>query len=157
LAFDLKNFTASIPSYVAGVPTIWERIRKGILNEVNKQSYAVRQIFFAAFNAKWAMIQATGSQNVVTNAIDAAALKQAKDIVGGRLRMALTGGAGISDETHRFLSTVMCYVVSGYGLTEISGIGSVTFPRLGYRLRTVGPPVRPRDKKKPVVVIAEAK
>ncbi|KAG0225164.1 hypothetical protein B0O80DRAFT_469151 [Mortierella sp. GBAus27b] len=134
---DLK---ALRPTLMAGVPTIWERIRKGILNEVNKQSYAVRQLFFAAFNTKWAILQATGSENIATQAIDSMVFKQAREIVGGRLRLALTGGAGISEETHRFLSIVMCYVVSGYGLTEISGIAAVTFPRLGYRLRTVGPP-----------------
>ncbi|KAG0320525.1 hypothetical protein BGZ99_004439 [Dissophora globulifera] len=134
---DLK---ALRPTLMAGVPTIWERIRKGILAEVNKQSLPVRKMFFAAVNTKWAIIQATGSENFVTGFIDSVVFKQAKELVGGRLRLALTGGAGISDETHRFLSTVMCYVISGYGLTEVCGIAAVTFPGLGYRLRNVGPP-----------------
>ncbi|KAG0307104.1 long-chain fatty acid-CoA ligase [Dissophora globulifera] len=134
---DLK---ALRPTLMAGVPTIWERIRKGILAEVNKQSFPVRKMFFAAVNTKWAIIQTTGSENFVTGFIDSVVFKQAKELVGGRLRLALTGGAGISDETHRFLSTVMCYVISGYGLTEVCGIAAVTFPGLGYRLRNVGPP-----------------
>ncbi|KAG0367329.1 hypothetical protein BC939DRAFT_443974 [Gamsiella multidivaricata] len=134
---DLK---ALRPTLMAGVPTIWERIRKGILAEVNKQSFPIRTLFFAALNTKWAIVQATGSENIATQLIDKAVFAKAKELVGGRLRLALTGGAGISDETHRFLSMVLCYVISGYGLTEVGGIAAVTFPGLGHRLRTVGPP-----------------
>ncbi|KAG0065386.1 hypothetical protein BGZ89_008371 [Linnemannia elongata] len=124
----------------AGVPTIWERIRKGMLAEVNKLSFPFRTLFFAALNTKWAIVQATGSENFVTNMIDKAVFAKARELVGGRLRLTLTGGAGISDETHRFLSMVMCYVISGYGLTEVCGVAAVTMPRMGHRLRTVGPP-----------------
>lgn len=123
------------------MPTIWERIRKGMLAEVNKQSFPIRTLFFAALNTKWAIVQATGSENFVTNMIDNVAFSKARELVGGRLRLTLTGGAGISDETHRFLSMVMCYVISGYGLTEVCGVAAVTMPRMGHRLRTVGPPV----------------
>ncbi|KAF9110279.1 long-chain fatty acid-CoA ligase [Mortierella sp. AM989] len=136
----LGDFKALRPTLMAGVPTIWERIRKGILDEVNKQSFPIRHLFFAALNTKWAIVQTTGSENAVTHMIDAAVFSKAKELVGGRLRLALTGGAGISDETHRFLSMVMCYVISGYGLTEVCGVAAVTMPRMGHRLRTVGPP-----------------
>ncbi|KAG0014003.1 long-chain fatty acid-CoA ligase [Entomortierella chlamydospora] len=136
----IGDFKALRPTLMAGVPTIWERIRKGILDEVNKQSFPVRNLFFAALNTKWAIVQTTGSENAVTKLIDAAAFSKARELVGGRLRLALTGGAGISDETYRFLSMVMCYVISGYGLTEVCGVASVTMPRMGTRLRTVGPP-----------------
>ncbi|KAG0233332.1 hypothetical protein BGW42_007530 [Actinomortierella wolfii] len=135
----LGDLKALKPTLMAGVPTIWERIRKGILNEVNKQSFIVRSIFYAALNTKWAIIKATGSENAVTRMIDSAVFGKAKELVGGRLRLTLTGGAGISDETHWFLSMVMCYVIAGYGLTECCGVCAVTIPRMGHRLRTVGP------------------
>jgi long-chain acyl-CoA synthetase len=112
-----------------------------MLAEVNKQSFPIRTLFFAALNTKWAIVQATGSENFVTNMIDNVVFSKARELVGGRLRLTLTGGAGISDETHRFLSMVMCYVISGYGLTEVCGVAAVTMPRMGHRLRTVGPPV----------------
>ncbi|GJJ69360.1 hypothetical protein EMPS_01706 [Entomortierella parvispora] len=136
----LGDLKALQPTLMAGVPTIWERIRKGILAEVNKQSFIVRSLFFAALNTKWAIVQATGSENFVTNMIDSVVFSKAKELVGGKLRLTLTGGAGISDETHRFLSMVMCYVISGYGLTEVCGVAAVTMPQMGHRLRTVGPP-----------------
>ncbi|KAF9165749.1 hypothetical protein DFQ26_009431 [Actinomortierella ambigua] len=135
----LGDLKALKPTLMAGVPTIWERIRKGILAEVNKQSFVVRSVFYAALNTKWAIIKATGSENVVTRMIDSAVFGKAKELVGGRLRLTLTGGAGISDETHWFLSMVMCYVIAGYGLTECCGVCAVTLPRMGHRLRTVGP------------------
>ncbi|KAF9926894.1 long-chain fatty acid-CoA ligase [Linnemannia zychae] len=134
---DLK---ALRPTLMAGVPTIWERIRKGMLAEVAKQSLPIRTLFHAALNTKWAIVQATGSENFVTNMIDSVVFSKARELVGGRLRLTLTGGAGISDETHRFLSMVMCYVISGYGLTEVCGVAAVTMPNMGHRLRTVGPP-----------------
>ncbi|KAF9574287.1 hypothetical protein EC968_007056 [Mortierella alpina] len=136
----LGDLKALQPTLMAGVPTIWERIRKGILAEVNKQSFPIRTLFFAALNTKWAIVQATGSENFVTKTIDSLVFSKAKELVGGKLRLTLTGGAGISDETHRFLSMVMCYVISGYGLTEVCGVAAVTLPRMGHRLRTVGPP-----------------
>ncbi|KAG0361372.1 hypothetical protein BG005_008520 [Podila minutissima] len=136
----LGDLKALQPTLMAGVPTIWERIRKGILAEVNKQSFPIRTLFFAALNTKWAIVQATGSENFVTSMIDSYMFGKARELVGGRLRLSLTGGAGISDETHRFLSMVMCYVISGYGLTEVCGAAAVTLPRMGHRLRTVGPP-----------------
>ncbi|ORZ06831.1 hypothetical protein BCR41DRAFT_373940 [Lobosporangium transversale] len=136
----LGDLKALRPTLMAGVPTIWERIRKGIIAEVNKQPLPLRKLFFAALNAKWAIVQATGSENAVTRALDVAAFSKPRELVGGRLRLALTGGAGISDETHRFLSMVMCYVISGYGLTEVCGVAAVTIPSMGHRLRTVGPP-----------------
>ncbi|KAG0208592.1 hypothetical protein BGX28_000516 [Mortierella sp. GBA30] len=136
----LGDLKALQPTLMAGVPTIWERIRKGILAEVNKQSFPIRTLFFAALNTKWAIVQATGSENFVTRTIDSFVFSKARELVGGKLRLTLTGGAGISDETHRFLSMVMCYVISGYGLTEVSGVAAVTLLRMGHRLRTVGPP-----------------
>ncbi|KAF9183816.1 long-chain fatty acid-CoA ligase [Haplosporangium sp. Z 11] len=136
----LGDLKALQPTLMAGVPTIWEKIRKGILAEVNKQSFPVRTLFFAALNTKWAILQVTGSENFVTKTIDSMVFSKAKELVGGRLRLTLTGGAGISDETHRFLSMVMCYVISGYGLTEVCGVAAVTMPRMGHRLGTVGPP-----------------
>ncbi|KAF9099846.1 hypothetical protein BGX23_011446 [Mortierella sp. AD031] len=139
-AKGLGDLKALRPTLMAGVPTIWERIRKGMLAEVNKQSFPIRTLFFAALNTKWAIVQATGSENFVTNAIDRMVFSKARELVGGRLRLTLTGGAGISDETHRFLSMVMCYVISGYGLTEVCGVAAVTMPQMGHRLRTVGPP-----------------
>ncbi|KAF9579774.1 long-chain fatty acid-CoA ligase [Lunasporangiospora selenospora] len=136
----LGDLKALRPTLMAGVPTIWERIRKGILAEVNKMSFPLRTVFFAALSTKWAIVQATGSENIVTNMIDSMVFSKAKELVGGRLRLTLTGGAGISDETHRFLSMVMCYVIAGYGLTEVCGVAAVTMPKMGHRLRTVGPP-----------------
>ncbi|KAF9946280.1 long-chain fatty acid-CoA ligase, partial [Modicella reniformis] len=74
---DLK---ALKPTLMAGVPTIWERIRKGILKEVSKLSFPVRQLFFAALNAKWGIVQITGSENIVTSAIDYMVFKQAREL-----------------------------------------------------------------------------
>ncbi|KAF9432870.1 long-chain fatty acid-CoA ligase [Entomortierella beljakovae] len=132
------DFKALRPTLMAGVPVIWERIRKGIIAKVNKMSFPIRTLFFASINTKWAILQATGSENVITRMIDSIVFSQVKDLTGGHLRMALTGGAGISDETHRFLQAVLCFVVSGYGLTEVCGCASITLPSMGYRLRTVG-------------------
>ncbi|KAG0344972.1 long-chain fatty acid-CoA ligase [Podila humilis] len=136
----LGDLKALRPTLMAGVPTIWERIRKGILSEVNKQTFPIRILFFAALKTKWAIVQVTGSENFVTKVIDSMVFSKAREMVGGRLRLALTGGAGISDETHRFLSMVMCYVIAGYGLTEVGGAAAVTHPQMGYRLCNVGPP-----------------
>jgi long-chain acyl-CoA synthetase len=41
-----------------------------------------------------------------------------RQVVGGEVFYSMYGGSSLSEETQRFISTAICPVASGYGLTE---------------------------------------
>ncbi|XP_058297324.1 long-chain-fatty-acid--CoA ligase 4 [Hylobates moloch] len=53
--------------------------------------------------------------------------KKVKALLGGNVRMMLSGGAPLSPQTHRFMNVCFCCPIGqGYGLTESCGAGTVT-------------------------------
>ncbi|TPX47220.1 hypothetical protein SeLEV6574_g00968 [Synchytrium endobioticum] len=127
------------PTVMAGVPAVWETIRKGILTKIKGSSSIVQKVFHMAYNLKWQLIQA----GLPTGILDAIVFKKIKDQTGGRLKFALSGGAPIPRATQEFLSICLCQIVGGYGLTESTGVIAVQNPgraTLG-QIGRVGPPV----------------
>jgi long-chain acyl-CoA synthetase len=57
-------------------------------------------------------------------------LKTVKAATGGRLRVALSGGAAVSKETQEFLSQALVMVLQGYGMTESCGMCAICPPEL---------------------------
>jgi len=52
--------------------------------------------------------------------------KKVRKLLGGRVRMMLSGGAPLSSDTQRFMNICFCCPVGqGYGLTETCGAGTV--------------------------------
>ncbi|KAF9359580.1 long-chain fatty acid-CoA ligase [Mortierella sp. AD094] len=132
---DIKELR---PTLMAGVPAVWETIRKGVLAQVNKGSPLVQSIFNAAMNAKaWCMDNNLGA---VTGIFDTVVFNKVRQQTGGRLRYTLSGGAPISEETQRFLSTALCPVLQGYGMTESCGMCAFMTPD-GFSYNRVGSPV----------------
>lgn len=53
--------------------------------------------------------------------------RKVKKLLGGRVRMMLSGGAPLSAATQRFMNVCFCCPVGqGYGLTETCGAGTIT-------------------------------
>jgi long-chain acyl-CoA synthetase len=63
-----------------------------------------------------------------------------KDRFGGRLRIAISGGAPLSPEIIAFFHALDILILEGYGLTECTTACSVNRPD-GYRFGTVGRPI----------------
>jgi long-chain acyl-CoA synthetase len=47
--------------------------------------------------------------------------KKIQDGTGGRLKLALSGGAPMAAETQEFLNITLCTILQGYGMTESCG------------------------------------
>lgn len=90
-----------------GVPAVWEMIRKGIVGKVNAGGTLTKKVFGAALSLK--------KMNVgpVSSMVDATILSAVKANTGGRLRMALCGGAAISRETQEFLNLSLVNLLQG--------------------------------------------
>ncbi|KAI7880640.1 acetyl-CoA synthetase-like protein [Lichtheimia hyalospora FSU 10163] len=128
------------PTIMAGVPAIWERIRKGVMHELDKQHWSVRKAFDAAVETKWQMLKFFGQENTITRTMDATIFAPVRAKTGGRLVYCLSGGAPLSFDTHKFMTTAVCYLLQGYGLTECCGLGAITVPSLGMVTGVIGPP-----------------
>ena len=105
------------PTLLVGVPAVWETVKKGIVEQVQKQSSLKQAVFWGAMTLKTLLLQ-TGIPGV--NALDATVFAGIKEATGGRMRACMVGGGPISRETHHFISNTICPMVVGYGLTETS-------------------------------------
>lgn len=101
---DLKAFK---PSIMIGVPQVWETIRKGIVGTVNKSGTIKKSVFSGALAVKKAGVPG------LSQLVDSAVLSQVKAQTGGRLRLALSGGAALSKETQEFLSLALVTMLQG--------------------------------------------
>ncbi|KAH7913625.1 hypothetical protein BJ138DRAFT_583490 [Hygrophoropsis aurantiaca] len=122
------------PSIMVGVPAVWEQIRKGIVGKVNASGTLKKSVFNGAMAVKKANVPG------LNQVVDAAVLNSVKAATGGRLRLALSGGAALSKETQEFLSIALVTMLQGYGMTESCGMCAVLPPEL-MQYGSVGLPV----------------
>eukprot|EP01117_Protostelium_nocturnum_P004987 TRINITY_DN1808_c0_g1_i1.p1 TRINITY_DN1808_c0_g1~~TRINITY_DN1808_c0_g1_i1.p1 ORF type:complete len:714 (+),score=293.79 TRINITY_DN1808_c0_g1_i1:148-2289(+) len=108
------------PTLMAGVPVLWERIRKGAQEKLKSQSWLVQSVFNAAYQYKYWMLEHGYSNTAMVNNV---VFNKFREQVGGRLRGLVSGGAPLSKSTHLFLRIVFsCPAIQGYGLTETTGL-----------------------------------
>jgi long-chain acyl-CoA synthetase len=94
------------PTILVGVPAVWETIRKGILAKVNSGGMLRKAIFTGAVEVKRRNIPILASvADIILGSVRAA--------TGGRLRLALSGGAAVSPETQEFLTTTLVTMLQG--------------------------------------------
>ncbi|ORZ34873.1 hypothetical protein BCR44DRAFT_1136794 [Catenaria anguillulae PL171] len=126
------------PTVLAGVPVVWDTIRKGILGKVGLMKPIVQRVFWMMYKLKkFALLNGVPVGWIA----DAIVFNKVKAQTGGRLRFGLSGGAPISEDTQMFLSVAVCPIVQGYGLTEVCAMTALYSPEVGFELRAVGPPV----------------
>jgi long-chain acyl-CoA synthetase len=95
------------PSIMIGVPAVWETIRKGIVGKVNAGGALKKNVFNGAYAVKKAGVP------VLSQIADSAVLSNVKAATGGRLRLALSGGAALSHETQEFLTVALVTMLQG--------------------------------------------
>ncbi|KAM5539536.1 hypothetical protein V8D89_006808 [Ganoderma adspersum] len=128
---DIRAFK---PSIMTGVPAVWEMIRKGIVAKINSSGTLRKSVFSGAYTIKKAGVPA------LSQLVDSAVFSQIKAATGGKLRLALSGGAALSAETQEFLSVALVTVLQGYGMTESCGMCAIMPPEF-MQYNTVGLPV----------------
>ncbi|KAJ7038968.1 acetyl-CoA synthetase-like protein [Mycena alexandri] len=128
---DIKEFR---PSIMVGVPAVWETIRKGIVGKVQAGGAIRSSVFKGAVEAK-----KRGTPGLARLA-DSVILSGVRAATGGRLRIAMSGGAAISRETQEFLSVALVMLLQGYGMTESCGMCAIMPPEV-FRFDSVGLPV----------------
>ncbi|KAL0994291.1 hypothetical protein UPYG_G00120290 [Umbra pygmaea] len=111
------------PTLMAAVPEIMDRIYKNVMDKVQEMNYMQRTLFKLGYNYKLEQIK-LGYDAPLCNML---LFKKVKALLGGNIRMMLSGGAPLSPATQRFMNICFCCPVGqGYGLTETCGAGTIT-------------------------------
>ncbi|KAI8826603.1 uncharacterized protein EV422DRAFT_551964 [Fimicolochytrium jonesii] len=124
------------PTVMAGVPAVWETIRKAVMGKLKAKSPNVRRIFDLAVALKWQLIQ----YGLPTGFLDNTIFKPIRAQTGGRLRYAISGGAPMPKETQKFMTCTVCPILQGYGMTETCAANVIQLPTDPWMLGRVGPP-----------------
>jgi len=132
------------PTLMACVPEIMERMRKSVMQKIEKESAITKKIFNWAYNQKAKKV-AVGKDTPLLNRL---VFKKTRDLIGGRVRAMLSGGAPCDKQTQQFMNICMCCPVGqGYGLTETCGATSVTDVTNDFTAGRTGPPLSCNDVK----------
>jgi long-chain acyl-CoA synthetase len=136
LSTDLTKLADEIrlaaPNYFLNVPTLLERVRRGVEEAMAKRSGAIRSLYAKASRA-WQRKQAGR-----IGAIDALWLSlgrrlifsKIKDRFGPNIRALICGSAPLAPETQQFFLMLGVPVLQAYGLTETTAICTLDDPRL---------------------------
>ncbi|MED6274101.1 Long-chain-fatty-acid--CoA ligase 4, partial [Characodon lateralis] len=111
------------PTLMAAVPEIMDRINRNVMSKVQEMSYIQRTLFTLGYKYKLEQVK-RGYDAPLCNML---LFRKVKKLLGGRIRMMLSGGAPLSSATQRFMNVCFCCPVGqGYGLTETCGAGTIT-------------------------------
>ncbi len=143
----VENLGEVKPTFVAGVPRIFEKIHNRVVMGAQEAGGAKLKIF------RWSMqvgreVSALVQQGkrprgllAVKHAIaEALVFKKLQARFGGRLRFFISGSAPLSKDVALFFHAAGILVAEGYGLTETSAASCVNVPDR-YRIGTVGNPL----------------
>ncbi|POY75016.1 hypothetical protein BMF94_1992 [Rhodotorula taiwanensis] len=134
---DMRAFR---PTIMTGVPTVWELIRKGILQKVASGPSYRASLFHGAVGLKRWTKSIPLVNSLVGGVLDTVVFKAVKQATGGQLKYAINGGAGVSQATQEFLSyTLTPYFIQGYGLTETTALSCILPPQI-VQIGVVGVP-----------------
>uniref|UniRef100_A0A8C1K724 long-chain-fatty-acid--CoA ligase n=1 Tax=Cyprinus carpio TaxID=7962 RepID=A0A8C1K724_CYPCA len=110
------------PTPHAAVPEIMDRICKNVNGKLREMSVIQRTLFKVGYNYKLQKVS-QGADSPVCNKLF---FKRVNLLLGGCVRLMLSGGAPLSASTQRFMNVCFCPVAVGYGLTETCGAGTIS-------------------------------
>jgi long-chain acyl-CoA synthetase len=150
LSMDLNKLADEIrlsaPNYFLNVPTLLERVRRGVLDSISKRPTPVRMLFKNA-KASWErQDEASGTRLGLLDAMLLAVgrrliFAQVKERFGGNLRALICGSAPLAAETQQFFMMLGIPVLQVYGLTETTAICTMDDPRAPVEPGYVGPAI----------------
>jgi len=163
----LPDLKSEKPTVMVSVPRIWESVYKGVMDNVKKGSTLQKTIFNWAIGIGGKYKKAEGILNNTLPLFDQAdytpeeitqakktvkslgwkyrladklVFKKIREVTGGQLRFAISGGGALLETVDLFFNTVGIVVCEGYGLTETSPVLTARNPE-NYIMFTVGSPL----------------
>ena len=144
IANILTDFGAFKPTYILAVPRIFEKIYNKA--EATAMAEGKGKIFTVAAATSIAYSEALDSGKVPFSltakhaVFDKLVYGKLRDLLGGRVRYVVSGGAPLGTRLGHFFRGIGVTVLEGYGLTETSAPATVNVPSK-VKIGTVGPPL----------------
>lgn len=133
----LDDIAALRPTLFVGVPRVFNRIYDKVLASVGDGGRLKQLLFNYALSSKKSSLEAGATSSIW----DKIVFKKITDLMGGRVRMIVSGSAPLGAEVHQFLRiTTGAIVKQGYGLTESSALLCVQLGCDPNSAGHVGPP-----------------
>ncbi len=135
------------PTLLIAVPRIYERVYSAIMAKLHEGSSIKRRLFNLAVDTGWAIFEHKQGRGgwkysfLLWPLLQQLVAQKILNKLGGRLRVAISGGAALSSEVSRVFVGLGLPMVQGYGLTETSPV--ISGNRLANNFpESVGQPVR---------------
>jgi len=119
-----QDFLAIRPTVMLGVPLLFERMAAAIEAKV-AGNFIKRKLLHAAIAAGWSQFLAQQRsskpalvRSLLWRTVDRLVARRVRAAFGGRLRVAISGGAPLQRNVSRMLLGLGLPIVEGYGLTE---------------------------------------
>ena len=142
-----ENLRKVRPTVVPSVPRLYEKMYDKVRLQVAEGPALRRRLFEAAIADGKRRYEAERAGEVVRRGLalrlklyDRLVFKKLREVVGGRLRFFVAGGAKLNAEIGEFFYAAGISIVEGYGLTETSPVVSCNVPERP-RFGTVGKPL----------------
>ncbi|MGV6817634.1 MAG: AMP-dependent synthetase/ligase [Thiotrichales bacterium] len=131
IAHLAEDFTIVKPTVIFSVPRIYERVYSKLQDQLERKSGIARKLFelgvkvgehqfeFEQKRAKW------GMDLLLWPLLRKLVAAKLMEKLGGRLRVAITGGAALPAGVSRVFTALHIPLLQGYGLTETSPLISV--------------------------------
>lgn len=126
-----EDFVAIMPTIIVSVPRIFERVSKRISNRLAEGPLWKRCIFALTEAVGWRrFLYSQGRAGwspllIIWPLLEQLAAKRLLNGLGGRLRLAISGGAALDPEIARVFISLGLTLLQGYGLTEASPVVAV--------------------------------
>jgi long-chain acyl-CoA synthetase len=132
----------SAPHYFLNVPTLLERVRRGVEDALSKRAAPIRSLYAKAHEA-WQRQNASRASDVLWLALGRKLIfNKIKDRFGPHLRALICGSAPLAPETQQFFLMLGIPVLQAYGLTETTAICTLDDPRVPVEPGYVGQAIR---------------
>jgi long-chain acyl-CoA synthetase len=136
LSTDLNKLADEIrlasPNYFLNVPTLLERVRRGVEEAIAKRPAIIRSLFAKAPSAWQRQHSGRGrALDALWLALGRALIfRKIRERFGPHLRALICGSAPLAPETQQFFLMLGIPVLQAYGLTETTGICTLDDPRV---------------------------
>jgi len=142
-----QNIQEIKPTLLVSVPRIFEKIYAKILSEVEHQPDFQRNIFYWALRVGREVARIRSRREPVPLALlgkhriaDRLVFRKIRAKLGGKLRLAISGGAPLSPELCEIFHACGIVILEGYGMTETTGAVIANRPE-AYQFGSVGKPI----------------
>lgn len=140
-----SNIEEVRPTIMVVVPRLFEVLRTRVIKAVEKQGRVPRLLLDQALRlgARKAVGKRLMPWDLAVDALlDRTIRPKVRARFGGRSKALVSGGAPLNPEVGLFFDTLGLTLLQGYGQTEAGPVISVTRPRTGLKMDTVGTPLR---------------